>query len=719
MEYSSPAFRGRNFPSVVVLCIIAACAAEGAADVHEEWRWYLGDPGHTHYSSLKQITTRNVARLKPAWTYHSGGKAQVQCNPIIVDGLLYGISAERNVFALHADTGREEWVHKPAHNTGSGTVVRGVLYWSSGSDKRIYACVENYIYAIDAVTGACIESFGNAGAVDIKTAYARDISTMYLSSTSPGVIYGNTLIISVRVNEAHPAAPGDIMAFDVLTGKRVWVFHTIPHPGEVGYETWPPDAWKAAGGANCWAGMSLDEKRGIVYVPTGSAAFDFYGADRVGSNLFANSVLALDAASGRRIWHFQTVHHDLWDRDLPAPPNLVTVKHNGKKRDAVAQITKSAHVFLLDRDTGEPLFPVEERPVPASDVPGEETSPTQPVPLKPPAFGRQHFTEDMVTNRTPEAHAFVLEKLRATRNTGPFTPPSLEGTLIFPGFDGGGEWGGAAYDPKTGMLYVNASEMAWILTLYKVQPEGGSGQDAMVARVYAENCMLCHGPDLKGDPTLEFPSLHGMKAKFAPAALVDLIRHGRERMPSYLHLTEDEVNAMARYLLELDEQKAAQMKAMLESSSQEDAGERWYAHTGYHRFVDQDGYPAVQPPWGTLTAIDLNKGELAWQVPLGETPELAAQGMSRTGTENYGGPVVTAGGLVFIAATKDNCIRAFDKKNGRELWKAPLPAAGYATPCTYEIDGRQYVAVAAAGGKIGSAEGDAYVAFSLSPRGAR
>ncbi|MCC6698854.1 MAG: PQQ-binding-like beta-propeller repeat protein [Candidatus Hydrogenedentes bacterium] len=719
MEHSVSAFRISRSAAILVFCALTAYAGQGLADMHREWSWYLGDPGRTHYSSLKRITTRNVTRLKPAWTYHSGGKAQIQCNPIVVDGLLFGISAERHVFALRADTGNEVWVHKPAHNTGSGTVVRGVLYWSSGDDKRIYACVENHIYAIDALTGASIDSFGNAGAVDIKAAYERDASNLYVSSTSPGVIYGNTLIICVRVNEARPAAPGDIMAFSVLTGEREWVFHTIPHPGEVGYDTWPPDAWKSSGGANCWAGMSLDEERGIVYVPTGSPAFDFYGADRIGSNLFANCVLALDAATGKRIWHYQTVHHDLWDRDLPAPPNLVTVMHNGSKRDAVAQITKSAHVFLLDRETGEPLFPVEERPVPASDVPGEEAWPTQPVPLKPPAFGRQLFAEDMATNRSPEAHAYVLDKLRAARNTGPFTPPSLEGTVIFPGFDGGGEWGGAAYDPKTGMLYVNASEMPWILTMYKVQPEGGTGQEATVARVYAENCMLCHGIDLKGDPTLEFPSLHGMKAKFASGAMAELIRQGRERMPSFLHLTEDEVNTMTQYLLELDEQKAAHMKTMLETSSEGESGERWYAHTGYHRFVDQDGYPAVQPPWGTLNAIDLNKGELVWKVPLGETPELAAQGMTRTGTENYGGPVVTAGGLVFIAATKDNCIRAFDKKNGKELWKAPLPAAGYATPCTYEIDGRQYVAVAAAGGKIGSAEGDAYVAFSLPKRGAR
>lgn len=708
----------RNF--LFVLALVAAqtsaAYAEWGSAVHKEWRWYLGDQHSSQYSALDQINTRNVARLEPVWTYHSGGEAQIQTNPIIVDGLLYGISAERRVFALEADTGREVWVHTPAHLSGSSGVVRGVLYWSAGGDKRIYATIEHHLYALDARTGVSIESFGNGGAVDIKTAYDRDVTNLYVASSSPGVIYKNTLIMSVRLSENHPAAPGDILAFNVLTGEREWIFHTIPHPGEEGYETWPPDAWKTAGGANCWGGMSLDEERGIVYIPTGSPAFDFYGADRKGANLFANCVLALDAATGSRVWHFQIVHHDLWDRDLPAPPNLVTVRHNGKKRDAVAQITKSAHVFLFDRDTGEPLFPVEERPVQSSDVPGEEAWPTQPVPVKPPPFQAQAFTPDMVTTRTPEAHTYVLDRLLRARTAEAYIPPSLEGTVIFPGFDGGGEWGGAAVDPKTGMLYINASVMPWLLTLYEVRDDVAAGPDGLAAKVYAQNCIYCHGPGLQGDPLQEFPALRDLKSKYTTDEMAAIVRQGRERMPSFMHLNDEEIKAVTEFLFTLDEREIDSSRPVVTPEPATPPAERWFTNTGYYRFLDEAGYPAIQPPWGTLTAIDLNEGEIRWQIPLGDTPELAAQGMKNTGTENYGGPIVTAGGLVFIAATKDNRIRAFDKHTGEELWQAALPRAGYATPSTYKIDGCQYVVVAAAGGKIGSEAGDAYVALALPER---
>ncbi len=525
------------------------------------------------------------------------------------------------------------------------------------------------------------------------------------------MIYKNTLILSIRTSEALPAAPGDIIALNVLTGKREWIFHTIPHPGEAGYDTWPDGAWETAGGANCWAGMSLDAKRGIVYIPTGSAAYDFYGADRKGADLFANCLLALNAETGERIWHFQAIHHDLWDRDLPAPPNLVTVRHNGRKRDAVAQITKSAFVFLFDRETGEPLFPIEERPVQPSRIPGEAAWPTQPIPLKPPPFQPQAFTEDMVTTRTPEAHTYALDRLRRARTGEQFIPPSLEGTVIFPGFDGGGEWGGAASDPKTGMLYVNASVMPWILTMYEVHEEGGP--NAAATRVYAQNCIYCHGPDLKGDPLNEFPPLRDLKTKYSADEMATIVRNGRERMPSFGFLSDAEVKTVTQFLFDLDERQADSMASATQAEAAPTSGERRFTSTGYNRFVDQDGYPAIKPPWGTLTAIDLNEGAITWQVPLGDAPELAAQGLTHTGVENYGGPIVTAGGLIFIAATKDDCIRAFDKDTGKELWKATLPFAGYATPCTYEIDGRQYLVIAAAGGKLGSPSGDAYVAYAL------
>ncbi|MBI2432168.1 MAG: PQQ-binding-like beta-propeller repeat protein [Candidatus Hydrogenedentes bacterium] len=690
------------------LCAHLAAAGAGAG---KEWTYYLGDLSRTHYSRLDQINAKNVEQLQVAWTFRSGGEQQIQCNPIVVDGLLYGVSAERHVFALNAATGEEVWRFVPPDKQAMSGVCRGVQYWASGRDKRIMASMGHSIYALAAKTGKPVPSFGVGGIVDIKKAYDREIGELHVGSTSPGVIYKDTIIVCTRVNEAKPAAPGDILAFDVRTGARKWIFHTIPHPGEFGHETWPPEAWKMAGGANCWAGMSLDEERGIVYIPTGSAAYDFYGPDRKGDNLFANCLLALDAETGKRLWHYQVIRHDLWDRDLPAPPNLVTLNLDGKERDAVAQITKSGHVFVFDRVTGEPLFPIDEVEAPASDIPGEWAAPAQALPLKPPPFARQHFTEDLVTDRAPEARAFVLERLRRARSGPAFVPPSFEGTVIFPGFDGGGEWGGAAVDPETDLLYVNASEMPWLLTMYDVTEGAGGLMQAVGARTYAQNCVFCHGIDLKGDPLREFPPIQDLRAKFSIDQMCALVRDGRNRMPSFAFLMQEEIEAVVQYICGLE--AAARETGSATPVATPLPVERWFNHTGYNRFVDQDGYPAVKPPWGTLSAIDLNGGEITWQVTLGESPELAAAGYRNTGAENYGGPIVTAGGLIFIAATKDEMFRAFDKETGALLWETKLPAAGYATPCTYMIRGRQYVVIAAAGGKIGSPAGDAYVAFAL------
>lgn len=681
------------------------------ADPDASWEWYLGDPARTHYSSLDQINTENVAQLEQAWVYHSGGEAQIQCNPIVVNGLLYGVSAQRHIFALNAATGKEVWTFEAPDKQASSSVLRGVQYWESGRDKRIMAALGHFVYALNARTGKRVESFGEGGAIDLKRFYDRDVTNLSVGVTTPGVIYKNIMVMSVRVQESHPAAPGDIMAFDVRTGAKVWEFHTIPRPGEFGYETWPPDAWKTTGGANCWAGMSLDERRGVVYIPTGSATYDFYGADRIGANLFANCVLALNAETGERIWHYQIVHHDLWDRDLPAPPNLITVVHDGKKRDAVAQITKSGFVFLLDRDTGEPLFPVEEVPAPASDLPGEQAWPTQPLPLKPPPFARQTFTEDLVTRRTQQAHDEVLERLKRLRSGGPFMPPTMEGTLIFPGFDGGGEWGGAAVNPRTGVLYVNASEIPCIVSMFDAS-EGASKGDSHGKRVYSQNCVFCHGVDLKGDPIRVFPPLKDLQKKYTMEQMKQQVKNGKERMPAFAYLTDSDIEAVLKYICGLEETAASRDATPIPSGTAP-AGKTWFNHSGYTRFVDKDGYPAIQPPWGTLTAIDLNKGEHVWRVPLGYNPELADVGLTNTGTENYGGPVVTAGGLIFIAASKDAHLRAIDEKTGKTLWEGKLPAAGYATPCTYAVKGRQYVVIAAGGGKLGTPAGDAYVAFAL------
>lgn len=672
----------------------------------DNWSVYLGDQSSNQYSRLDQITPSNVTQLVKVWEYRSeNGKqtGQIQCNPLIIDGVLYGASPRLKAFALNAATGEELWKFDPLQGKSAAGVVRGLTYWSDGEDQRILYTAQHFLYALDASTGTPIPSFGVNGRVNLKEGLGRDASKLFVGSNTPGVVYNDLVIMGTRVNEAHPAAPGHVRAYDIRSGKQEWIFHTIPKPGEFGYDTWPADAHEIFGGANAWAGLSVDAERGIVFVPTGSAAFDFYGADRPGDNLFANSLLALNANTGERIWHYQFVHHDLWDRDLPAPPNLLTVTHNGKKIDAVAQITKSAHIFLFNRETGEPLFPIEEIEVPASTLPGEVAAKTQPIPTKPPVFTREAFTLEDVTDLSPESHAYVTDRLKRYKTGRQFIPPSREGTVIFPGFDGGGEWGGAAVDPDTGILYVNGSDMPWVLTMVGMQKENETGNVARGRRQYARNCLFCHGVDRKGDSLDEYPSLIDLKSRMNLEDLTKLIQQGSERMPPFEHLKGGQLNDLIAYLLQDDESTSITNET--EPTS--------FVSTGYNRFVDQDGYPAIKPPWGTLNAIDLNKGEILWKSVLGEYSELTARGIPKTGTENYGGPALTDSGLIFIAATQDHKIRAFNAKNGVELWTGDLPAGGYATPSVYAVDGRQYIVVAAGGGKMGTPKGDSYVAFAL------
>jgi quinoprotein glucose dehydrogenase len=705
-------------PGILLLLLVPL--ALRAADAN--WSVYLGDKASSHYSTLKQITPRNVAKLEVAWTYRAGGmdtnnRSQIQCNPLVIDGVLYGTTPDLQLFALDAATGREQWRFNPASIKGltKGGVNRGLVYWADGGDRRILYGNDPFLHAIDAATGRRVPTFGEAGTINLKRDLGRDVSGLALQSSTPGVLFGDLLILGMRLGEGPaPAAPGHIRAYNVRTGKLAWRFHTIPLPGEFGHDTWPPNAHQYIGGANVWTGFALDEQRGLVFCPTGSAAFDFWGGNRLGQNLFANCLIALDARTGRRVWHQQLVRHDLWDRDLPASPNLLTVTHGGKRIDAVAQVTKSGHVFVFNRETGEPLFPIREVPVPMSDLQGEAAWPTQPLPVKPAPFSRQLFTYDELTDVSPEAHRQALERFAKLRPHAPFQPPSREGTIIFPGFDGGAEWGGAATDPD-GVLYVNGNEMPWVLTMVETRRKGeeplASGQ-----AIYAQICAACHGMDRKGNAAQNVPSLEGAGQRLKQPDVLALLKTGKGVMPSFDFLTERQRQLVVDDLLGLaPAAPAAGNDAGREAASgaADVLGTIPYTMTGYHRWLDTNGHPAIKPPWGTLNAIDLNTGEYRWRVPLGEWPDLAARGVPPTGTENYGGPVVTAGGLVFIAASRDEHLRAFDRRTGRELWKAKLPAAGYATPATCAVNGRQYVVIACGGGKIGTKSGDAYVAFAL------
>jgi len=674
------------FVSVLLSSAVFAQAEAPASN----WRYYLKDPGGTRYATLDQINRSNVKDLRVAWVYHTGQssdqlKTTIECNPLVIDGVMYITSPILEVIALDAATGKEIWKYNPFPDevrfgnprlpsaiitallilatlvfyvirrwarvravqlqfpllvflVGGAWVNRltlhilpnpldeqrrqgpnrGLTYWENGADRRIFFAGGNKLVALSAGSGKPIRGFGEAGSVNLTRGLGLDVSGMTYTVTSPGVIYHDLIILGSKVGEGpQPAAPGHIRAFDVRTGRQRWIFHTIPQPGEFGYETWPPGAWKRIGGANAWGGLTVDERRGLVFAATGSPTFDFYGGDRAGTNLFGNSVLALNAETGKLVWHYQVVHHDLWDYDLPCPPVLITLRRGGREIDVAVQLGKNGMVYVLDRETGKPVFPVEERPVPASDLAGEQPWPTQPFPTWPPPLARQRITEDDLTDLTPEAHARALEEFRRVKAASIYTPPSKQGIIATPGFHGGSNWSGASFDPVRGRLVVNSNDVPFLQTMRD-------------ARFWA----------------------------------------------SYR-----------------------------------------YGFTGFFRFADREGYPAVKPPWGKLTALDLNRQEVAWQVPLGEVKELTARGIPPTGTENAGGSVITAGGVVFIGATKDAKFRAFDIDNGHVLWETQLDAGGHATPSVYSIKGKQYVVIAAAGGSmVETPSGDEYVAFALPDR---
>ncbi len=684
-----------------------------------DWRHYGGDTHNTQFSYLDLINRENVTQLKEAWRFSAEEVGDSQTTPLVIDGTLYGFTPALRVFALDAAEGTLRWQFDAGATgalIGSGKTftgpARGLVYWSEGNKNRLFAGVMDRLYALDPETGKPVAEFGDDGSIDLRKGLSGDYTKNYVALTTPGLIYKDLLIVGFRTSENPPAPAGDIRAYDVRTGELRWVFHTIPRPGEPGVDSWPENALEVSGGANNWAGMALDEERGIVYVPTGSAVPDFYGGKRPGDNLYANSLLALNAATGERLWHFQTTHHDIWDRDLPSRPVLVSINREGEQVDAVAQATKQGFLFVFDRVTGEPLFPIEERPVPTSDVPGEVTAETQPFPLQPRPFSRQHLTKDMLTTRTLAANAWALEAFSSMRSEGQYVPFSVgQPTVMFPGFDGGAEWGGAALDPASAIIYINANDVAWTGSLEAETVIKDVGAD-----VYMSHCSVCHGADLKGSPPA-FPPLVDITERLSVAEIKTVVYEGKGRMQPFANLTVEEVDQLMSFLSDPAQSSAAaeagikQEAASVSQESQRPA----YRFTGYKKFLDPDGYPAIEPPWGTLNAIDLNSGDFIWTVPLGEYPELAAQGLTDTGTENYGGPILTAGGLVFIAATiYDQKIRAYHSATGELLWQAKLPFAGTATPVTYLANGHQYLVIATNNARNRNGpQGNAYVAFRL------
>jgi quinoprotein glucose dehydrogenase len=716
------------------ICLCRALAIGGPVAGHavdSNWAFYGGHASQDRYSDLTQISRQNVGELRLAWRFDMNEQGDPETDPLVIDGTLYGYTPALKVIALNAANGQVRWqfdaglkgteLAPGAHFTGPS---RGLALWTDGREKRLFAGVMNYLFALDPVTGDPIKEFGDGGAVDLRKELRGEHTQHYVSLTSPGIIYKDLIIVGFRTSETPPAPPGDIRAYDVRTGSLRWSFHTIPHAGEYGHNTWPANAWKQAGSANNWAGMALDARRGIVYVPTGSAVPDFYGSSRAGADLFANTLLALDASTGKRLWHFQAVHHDLWDRDFPSPPALLTVLRDGKRVDAVAQTTKQGVVYVFDRLTGKPLFPIHEVAVPASDVPGEVASSTQPWPSLPEPFARQRLTRDLLTHRTPESHAWAEKQFETFRSEGQFVPLGVDTqTVVFPGFDGGAEWGGTAADPGAGILYVNSNDVAWTGSLVKTVTGGG-----LAASLFQAQCASCHGADRKGSPPA-FPSLIDVGECLSAGQIADVIRSGRGRMPPFANIQSSTLMKLVEYLRTGRESVASRDSRPQPSASVPGAGAKQemsaslrsegkpqpYRFAGYNKFLDPDGYPAVVPPWGTLNAIDLNTGKYLWKIPLGEYPELVAKGTKDTGSENYGGPIVTASGLLFIGATVfDHQLRAFDARTGKLLWHAELPFAGCATPATYMAGGKQFVVIATDNARNPKGpQGAAYVAFSL------
>ena len=706
--------------NLVVLFWLAFLVFAGCENQDRTWSAYKADAASSSYSPLKEINKNNVHHLKLAWAFNPADAVEgsrfagSQCNPIIIDGVMYVASARHRIYAVEADNGKLLWSFDPFNGGPGGGSFRGVTYWEDGADKRILFTGGDDLFALDARTGKPIPEFGKNGKVSMNVGMRDDPKKISIKPTSPGIVYKDLLIIGNEVSELYGAQPGYIRAYNIRTGKLEWTFHTVPKPGELGYDTWPKDAWKYAGGANCWGGFSVDEKRGMVFLGTGSPSYDFYGQDRVGKNLFGNCVVALDAKTGKHIWHFQTIHHDLWDYDLPAPPNLVTVEKDGKKIDAVAQISKVGFLYLLNRETGAPLFPIEEKPVPASDVPGEQAWPTQPFPSKPKPYCRQYMTADDLFDFSAASRDSLIKMFNGLRYEGLFTPPSLKGSFILPGTIGGSEWGGAAYDPSTNIIYLKSNESPEIDLLQKIEPGATAGLSVHDdgKKIYTSFCSSCHKADRKGDEPI-YPSLVDLRKRMSESDALKKIREGSGRMPSFARILRGHEDGIIDYLFEKTDERSLQKEANLleirnnRLSSNEvkkeneilDTASTYLNVTAYAPVRDAEGRPAIKPPWGTLNAINLNTGEYEWIIRVGNNSELQKKGEPITGATGSPGPIVTGGGLVFLGGSRDRKFQAFDKSTGKLLWETTLPGFASSTPCTYRSKGKQYVAVSVAGNK--------------------
>ena len=694
----------------VILALVALIMVSCESPIdssYTTWRSYQGSPDRNQYSRLNEITPDNVTSLEPVWTYSLPDSGQMQMNPIIVDSVVYGIGPNLRPFALHGYSGELIWMHGEPLDAWHST-SRGVAYWEEENDKRILFTKGTFLYALDANTGELLSSFGEGGNVDLRIGLPEIAQDKFVVSNAPGTIHGNLIIMPVRLSEGVDAAPGDIRAFDVKTGALAWTFHTIPYPDEPGYETWDnKEAYlnQGIGAVNNWCGMTLDASSEILYVPLGSVAPDFYGGDRLGDNLYSDCLLALDANTGQYLWHQQLTHHDIWDRDLPSTPNLIEVEHEGKRIDAISQTTKQGYVYVFDRLTGEPLFDIEEIAVPPSQLIGEGTALTQPIPVKPAPFARRsdELTEEDISPYADNRDELLEIYRKADKRF--YAPPATDTVLLLPGYDGGAEWGGAAAHPSQGILYVNSNEMAWLLSMEEVDEQAHSNLPSGEI-TYLRHCASCHRKDRTGNELSRAPSLLGLEGKYTNLTLAEVVLKGKGMMPGFPYIDSSAIDQLTNYLLEIQEDK-------LEVGIAVESNEEPYRHRGYHKFLDNNGLPALAPPWGTLNAIDLNSGEYIWQVPLGETPSLQSKGHPTTGCENYGGPVITENGLLFIAATKDGMIRAFDRHSGAVLWRYKLPAAAFATPSMYQTHGKQFLVIACGGEKLGTPKGNQIVAFAL------